>query len=106
MPCYNLLESLIPESRPLKEGVQQNLERWKGLADEQQAIKDAAAELEANEKSATAALNGESQQNETSDSAPPTATADTKISPKKRIQKQDSLPVPVNPANNDSNDSQ
>lgn len=97
MPCYNLLESLIPESRPLKEGVQQNLERWKGLADEQQAIKDAAAaELETNEKSATAAVNGESEQNGTSD--PPS----TRISPKKRIQKQDSLSVPVNPANNDS----
>ena len=34
IPCYGLLHRLIPETKPLLDGVQSNLERWKKLAKE------------------------------------------------------------------------
>lgn len=34
IPCYSLLHRLIPETKPLLDGCQSNLERWKKLAKE------------------------------------------------------------------------
>merc|ERR1712071_370500 len=34
IPCYSLLNRLIPETQPLLDGCQSNLERWKELAAE------------------------------------------------------------------------
>ena len=33
-PCYGLLNQLIPETKPLLDGCLKNLQRWKGLAEE------------------------------------------------------------------------
>ncbi len=47
IPCYSLLHRLIPETKPLLDGCQTNLERWKKLAKENE------------EKEKEIALNGE-----------------------------------------------
>ncbi|ODM93561.1 putative 3',5'-cyclic phosphodiesterase pde-5 [Orchesella cincta] len=101
IPCYTLLESLIPESRPLLDGVQKNLDRWKGLADEQKAIKEAKAAEEAQleESIKEAAVNGDTEPNEDPNSNTSTPTDSTKSSTSKSLQKQASLSVPVNQTN-------
>jgi len=38
IPCYSLLNGLIPETKPLLDGCQSNLERWKELATQNAAI--------------------------------------------------------------------
>ena len=38
IPCYSLLNRLIPETQPLLDGCQSNLERWKELAVENASI--------------------------------------------------------------------
>jgi hypothetical protein len=38
IPCYGLLYRLIPETKPLLDGCQSNLERWKQLAKENENI--------------------------------------------------------------------
>lgn len=38
IPCYGLLYRLIPETKPLLDGCQSNLERWKQLAKENENV--------------------------------------------------------------------
>lgn len=40
IPCYGLLYQLIPETKPLLDGCQSNLERWKKLAKENESLAD------------------------------------------------------------------
>ena len=37
IPCYSLLNRLIPETQPLLDGCQTNLQRWKELAADNEA---------------------------------------------------------------------
>lgn len=46
VPCYSLLEKLIPESKPLLDGVQRNLERWTEIAAEKKALKEEREKIE------------------------------------------------------------
>lgn len=39
IPCYGLLYRLIPETKPLLDGCQSNLERWKVLSKENETVK-------------------------------------------------------------------
>lgn len=113
MPCYNLLENIIPESKPLKEGVQQNLFRWKTLADAHEKAKEAAreAETEADTSAAdstdqtknsdeassptTTTLNGEAKENGSTNPPTPTESTQSSASPNKSLGKQASSSVPV-----------
>lgn len=38
IPCYGLLYRLIPETKPLLDGCQNNLQRWKELASENRQV--------------------------------------------------------------------
>lgn len=38
IPCYGLLYRVIPETKPLLDGCQTNLERWKKLAKENESM--------------------------------------------------------------------
>ena len=38
IPCYGLLHSLIPETKPMLEGCENNLQRWKELAKENELV--------------------------------------------------------------------
>lgn len=46
VPCYSLLERIIPETKPLLDGVQRNLSRWTDIAAEKKALKEARGEGE------------------------------------------------------------
>ncbi|OXA56283.1 hypothetical protein Fcan01_10060 [Folsomia candida] len=50
VPCYSLLEKLVPESEPLLAGVQRNLERWTEIAAEKKALREARELKEAEEQ--------------------------------------------------------
>lgn len=123
MPCYSLLESLIPESKPMLEGVQKNLDRWKGLADEQTTLKEkAAADAKESEKdkikvsvttdsnsserekdgssgTPSTTVNGDAQENGSSLTSSPRSKSRKAAVNNKPLQKQASLTVPVNQIN-------
>ncbi|XP_032783247.2 probable 3',5'-cyclic phosphodiesterase pde-5 isoform X1 [Daphnia magna] len=40
IPCYNLLYRLIPETKPLLDGCQSNMERWKQLAKDNERVEN------------------------------------------------------------------
>lgn len=40
IPCYNLLYRLIPETKPLLDGCQSNMERWKQLAKDNELVEN------------------------------------------------------------------
>lgn len=40
IPCYNLLYRLIPETKPLLDGCQSNMERWKQLAKDNEIVEN------------------------------------------------------------------
>jgi hypothetical protein len=46
LPCYDILNKLIPETGPLLDGCQKNLARWQELADFQKQKKADEAKAE------------------------------------------------------------
>ena len=54
IPCYGLLYRLIPETKPLLDGCQSNLERWKQLAKENETVNSNGAVETENDGSALA----------------------------------------------------
>lgn len=49
LPCYTLLHRLIPETKPLLDMCQINLEKWQGIAEKMQRMRELKAENEAND---------------------------------------------------------
>lgn len=49
LPCYTLLHRLIPETKPLLDMCQINLEKWQGIAEKMQRMREMKAENEAND---------------------------------------------------------
>ena len=43
IPCYDILNTLIPETSPMLEGCQANLTKWKELAEEEKKVKEGVA---------------------------------------------------------------
>jgi hypothetical protein len=40
LPCYELLANILPQTRPMVEGANANLKRWKEMADEQKELEE------------------------------------------------------------------
>lgn len=86
LPCYNILKTVIPESAPLLEGVNKNLERWKTLYEEQKIIQEARERnAEKSETPIANEVNGDGDTNGSPDSS----------TSSKSISKQSSQNVPV-----------